>query len=116
MGVRKKICAYKNFIFLWRNVSLIFTKEIFEQISNEYKFEIEDTVARYLKYAVMIYFPGTGNLSVWLGSDIGFVDADNYTDAVEKIEKCLAYIARAEFEYKKELGKERLRKMEGDFV
>lgn len=95
---------------------LIFTKEIFEQISNEYKFEIEDTVARYLGYAVMLYFPGTGNLSVWLGSDIGFVYADDYTDTVDKVEKCLAYIARAELEYKKELGKERLRKMERDFV
>lgn len=94
---------------------MTFNKEQFEKICNEYKFEIEDTVARYLGYAVVLYFPGTGNLSVWLGSDIGFVYADDYKDAVDKVEKCLAYIARTELEYKKEIGKERLRKMEGDF-
>lgn len=95
---------------------MIFTKEIFVKLSAEYKFEIEDTVARYLGYAVMLYFPGTGNVSVWLGSDLGFVYADDYNDAVDKVEKCLAYIAKAELEFKKELGKERLRKMEADFV
>lgn len=95
---------------------MIFSKEVFEQISNEYKFEIKDNIARYLGYAVMLYFPETGNLSIWFGSDIGYLDAEDYTDAVEKIEKCLAYIARMELESKKELGKERLRKMEGDFV
>lgn len=95
---------------------MTFCKEIFEQISNEHKFEIEDTVACYLGYAVMLYFPGTGNLSVWLGSDLGFQYADSFDDAVDKLEKCLAYIARAELEFKKELGKERLRKMEADFV
>lgn len=94
---------------------MTFNKEQFEKICNEYKFEIEDTVAQYLGYAVVLYFPGTGNLSVWLGSDIGFVYADDYKDAVDKVEKCLAYIARTELEYKKEIGKERLRKMEGDF-
>lgn len=91
-------------------------KEIFEKLSNEHKFEVENNVARYLGYAVMLYFPGTNNLSIWLGSDLGFQYADDYKDAVEKIEKCLAYIARAELEFKKELGKERLRKMEADFV
>lgn len=95
---------------------MTFTKEIFVKLSTEYKFEIEDTVARYLGYAVMLYFPGTGNVSVWLGSDLGFVYADDYNDAVDKVEKCLAYIAKAELEFKKELGKERLRKMEADFV
>lgn len=91
-------------------------KEIFEKLSNEHKFEVEDNVARYLGYAVMLYFPGTNSLSIWLGSDIGFHYADNFDDAVDKLEKCLAYIARAELEFKKELGKERLRKMEKDFV
>ena len=94
---------------------MTFTKEIFEQISNEYKFEMEDTVARYLGYAVMLYFPGTGSLSIWLGSDFGFQYADDYKDAVDKVEKCLAYIARAELEFKKEQGKERLRRMRADF-
>jgi hypothetical protein len=91
-------------------------KEIFEKLSNEHKFEVNDTVARYLGYAVMLYFPGSNRLSVWLGSDLGFKYADDYDDAVDKVEKCLAYIAKAELEYKKELGKERLRKMERDFV
>ena len=91
-------------------------KEIFEKLSNEHKFEVENNVARYLGYAVMLYFPGTNSLSIWLGSDFGFQYADNFDDAVDKLEKCLAYIARAELEFKKELGKERLRKMEADFV
>ena len=91
-------------------------KEIFEKLSNEHKFEVENNVARYLGYAVMLYFPGTDSLSIWLGSDLGFQYADDYDDAVDKLEKCLAYIAMAELEYKKELGKERLRKMEADFV
>lgn len=91
-------------------------KEIFEILSNEHKFEVENNVARYLGYAVMLYFPGTNSLSIWLGSDLGFQYADNFDDAVDKLEKCLAYIARAELEFKKELGKERLRKMEADFV
>lgn len=91
-------------------------KEIFEKLSNEHKFEVENNVARYLGYAVMLYFPGTNNLSIWLGSDFGFQYADSFDDAVDKLEKCLAYIARAELEFKKELGKERLRKMEADFV
>ena len=91
-------------------------KEIFEKLSNEHKFEVENNVARYLGYAVMLYFPGTNMLSIWLGSDFGFQYADNFDDAVDKLEKCLAYIARAELEFKKELGKERLRKMEADFV
>lgn len=95
---------------------MTFTREIFEQISNEYKFEVSDTVARYLGYAVILYFPGTESLSVWLGSDLGFQYADDYDDAVDKVEKCLAYIAKAELEFKRELGKERLRKMERDFV
>lgn len=95
---------------------MIFTKEIFEKLSNEHKFEVENNVARYLGYAVMLYFPGTNNLSIWLGSDLGFQYADNFDDAVDKVEKCLVYIARAELEFKKELGKERLRKMEADFV
>ena len=95
---------------------MTFTREIFEQISNEYKFEVSDTVARYLGYAVILYFPGTEKLSVWLGSDLGFQYADDYDDAVDKVEKCLAYIAKAELEFKRELGKERLRKMERDFV
>ena len=90
-------------------------KEIFEKLSNEHKFEVENNVARYLGYAVMLYFPGTDSLSIWLGSDLGFQYADDYDDAVDKLEKCLAYIARAELEFKKELGKERLRKMERDF-
>lgn len=91
-------------------------KEIFEKLSNEHKFEVENNVARYLGYAVMLYFPGTNSLSIWLGSDLGFNYADNFDDAVDKLEKCLAYIAKAELEFKKELGKERLRKMEADFV
>ena len=95
---------------------MTFTREIFEQISNEYKFEVSDTVARYLGYAVILYFPGTEKLSVWLGSDLGFQYADDYDDAKDKVEKCLAYIAKAELEFKRELGKERLRKMERDFV
>lgn len=90
-------------------------KEIFEKLSNEHKFEVENNVARYLGYAVMLYFPGTDSLSIWLGSDFGFQYADNFDDAVDKLEKCLAYIARAELEFKKELGKERLRKMARDF-
>jgi hypothetical protein len=90
-------------------------KEIFEKLSNEHKFEVENNVARYLGYAVMLYFPGTNSLSIWLGSDFGFQYADNLDDAVDKLEKCLAYIARAELEFKKELGKERLRKMARDF-
>ena len=94
---------------------MIFTKEIFEQISNEHKFEVENNVARYLGYAVMLYFPGRNSLSVWLGSDLGFKYANDYDDAVDKVEKCLDYIAKAELEYKKELGKERLRKMGSDF-
>jgi hypothetical protein len=91
-------------------------KEIFEKLSNEHKFEVENNVARYLGYAVMLYFSESNRLSVWLGSDLGFKYADDYDDAVDKVEKCLAYIAKAELEYKKELGKERLRKMEADFV
>jgi hypothetical protein len=91
-------------------------KEIFEKLSNEHKFEVENNVARYLGYAVMLYFSESNRLSVWLGSDLGFKYADDYDDAVDKVEKCLAYIAKAELEYKKELGKERLRKMERDFV
>ena len=91
-------------------------KEIFEKLSNEHKFEVENNVARYLGYAVMLYFPGTNSLSIWLGSDLGFQYADNFDDAVDKLEKCLAYIAKAELEFKKELGKEKLRKMEADFV
>ena len=90
-------------------------KEIFEKLSNEHKFEVENNVARYLGYAVMLYFPGTNSLSIWLGSDFGFQYADNFDDAVDKLEKCLAYISKAELEFKKELGKERLRKMERDF-
>ena len=95
---------------------MIFSRELFVKLCAEYKFEVSDTVARYMGYAVILYFPGTENLSVWLGSDGGFKYADDYNDAKDKVEKCLAYIARAELEYKKELGKERLRKMEGDFV
>ena len=91
-------------------------KEIFEKLSNEHKFEVENNVARYLGYAVMLYFPGTNSLSIWLGSDLGFQYADNFDDAVDKLEKCMAYIAKAELEFKKELGKEKLRKMEADFV
>lgn len=93
---------------------MFFTKEIFEKLSNEYKFEVEDNVARYLGYAVVLNFP-TGELSVWQGSDLGFQNADDYDDAVDKVEKCLSYIAKVELEYKKELGKERLRKMKKDF-
>ena len=95
---------------------MTFTRELFEKICAEYKFEVADTVARYLGYAVILYFPGTEKLSVWLGSDLGFQYADDYDDAVDKVEKCLAYIAKAELEFKRELGKERLRKMERDFV
>ena len=95
---------------------MLFTKEIFEKLSNEHKFEVENNVARYLGYAVMLYFPGTNSLSIWLGSDEGFHYADDYEDAVDKVKHCLAYIAKEELEYKKELGKERLRKMEADFV
>lgn len=94
---------------------MIFTKEIFEKLSNEYKFEVENNVARYLGYAVMLYFTGTGYVSVWLGSDLGFQYTNDYDDAVDKIEKCLDYISKTELEYKKELGKERLRKMGSDF-
>ena len=90
-------------------------KEIFEKLSNEHKFEVENNVARYLGYAVMLYFPESNRLSIWLGSDLGFKDADDFDDAVDKLEKCLDYIAKAELEYKKELGKERLRKMGSDF-
>ena len=95
---------------------MTFTRELFEKLCSEYKFEVADTVARYLGYAVILYFPGTEKLSVWLGSDLGFQYADDYDDAVDKVEKCLAYIAKAELEFKRELGKERLRKMERDFV
>ena len=94
---------------------MILTKEIFEKLSNEHNFEVENNVARYLGYAVMLYFPGRNSLSIWLGSDLGFKDADDFDDAVDKIEKCLDYISKAELEYKKELGKERLRKMGSDF-
>ena len=94
---------------------MILTKEIFEKICNEYKFEVENNVARYLGYAVVLYYPESNRLCVWLGSDLGFQNADDYNDAVDKVEKCLDYIAKAELEYKKELGKERLRKMEKDF-
>ena len=90
-------------------------KEIFEKLSNEHKFEVENNVARYLGYAVMLYFSESNLLSIWLGSDLGFKDADDFDDAVDKLEKCLDYIAKAELEYKKELGKERLRKMGSDF-
>ena len=93
---------------------MILTKEIFEKLCNEYKFEVENNVARYLGYAVVLNFP-TGVLSVWQGSDLGFKDVVDYNDAVDKVEKCLDYIAKAELEYKKKLGKERLRKMESDF-
>ena len=94
---------------------MTFTKEIFEKLCNEYKFEVNDTVARYLGYVVVLYFPETCNVSVWLGSDLGFKDVVDYEDAVDKVEKCLDYIAVVELEYKKNLGKERLRKMESDF-
>ena len=90
-------------------------KEIFEKLSNEHKFEVENNVARYLGYAVMLYFPESNRLSVWLGSDFGFKNANDYDDAVDKVEKCIDYITKAELEYKKELGKERLRKMGSDF-
>ena len=93
---------------------MVFAKEIFEKLCNEYKFEVENNVARYLGYAVVLNFP-FGELSVWQGSDLGFKDVVDYDDAVDKVEKCLSYIAKAELEYKKELGKERLRKMESDF-
>lgn len=86
-----------------------------KKLINEYKFEVENNVARYLGYAVVLYFPGSNRLSVWLGSDLGFLYTNDYDDAVDKVEKCLAYIAKAELEYKKKLGKERLRKMEKDF-
>lgn len=94
---------------------MIFTKKIFEKLSNEYKFEVENNMARYLGYVVVLYFPETNLLSVWLGSDLGFQYTNDYDDAVDKVEKCLAYIAKAELKHKKELGKERLRKMEKDF-
>ena len=94
---------------------MILTKEIFEKLSNEYNFEVENNEARYLGYVVVLYFPESNCLSIWLGSDLGFKDADDFDDAVDKIEKCLDYIAKAELEYKKELGKERMRKMEMDF-
>lgn len=94
----------------------IFTRPLFEKICAKYKFEVSDNVARYLGYAVVLYFPGTGNISVWLGSEEGFNYADDYKDAIEKVEKCMAYIARAELEYKKEMAKERIRKMGQDFV
>ena len=51
---------------------MILTKEIFEKLSNEYKFEVENNVARYLGYAVMLYFSEPNRLCVWLGSDLGF--------------------------------------------
>lgn len=86
-----------------------------KKLINEYKFEVENNVARYLGYAVVLYFPGSNRLSVWLGSDLGFLYTNDYDDAVDKVEKCLAYIAKEELEYKKKLGKERLRKMEKDF-
>lgn len=94
---------------------MIFNREIFEKLCNEYKFEVENNVARYLGYAVVLNFPETCKVSVWLGSDLGFQNADDYDDAVDKVEKCLDYIAKVELEYKKNLGKERLRKMESDF-
>lgn len=94
----------------------IFTKPLFEKLCEKYKFEVSDTVARYLGYAVVLYFPGTGNLSIWLGSEEGFSYADDYNDAIKKVEKCMAYIAKAELEYKKEMAKERIRKLEKDFV
>ena len=71
-------------------------KEIFEKLSNEHKFEVENNVARYLGYAVMLYFQRTNSLSIWLGSDIGFQYEDDYKHAVDKIEKCYAYIDKAE--------------------
>lgn len=86
-----------------------------KKLINEYKFEVENNVARYLGYAVVLYFPGSNRLSVWLGSDLGFLYTNDYDDAVDKVEKCLDYIAKAELEYKKKLGKERLIKMEKDF-
>lgn len=94
---------------------MTFNKEQFEKICNEYKFEVDNTVARYLGYSVVLFFPKKGVLSVWLNSNSGFQDADDYDDAVEKVEKSLAYIAKLELEYKKELGRERFRKMETDF-
>lgn len=94
---------------------MILTKEIFEKICNEYKFEVENNVARYLGYAVVLYYPEINLLSVWLGSDLGFQYTNDYDDAVDKVEKCLDYIAKAELKHKKELEKERLRKMEKDF-
>lgn len=94
---------------------MIFNREIFEKLCNEYKFEVENNVARYLGYAVVLCFPESNRLSVWQGSDLGFQNADDYDDAVDKVEKCLDYIAKAELEYKKKLGKERLRKMKSDF-
>lgn len=94
---------------------MVLMKEIFEKLSNEHNFEVENNVARYFGYAVMLYFPERNSLSIWLGSDLGFKDADDFDDAVDKIEKCLDYISKAELEYKKELGKERLKKMGSDF-
>ena len=32
---------------------MVFIKEIFEKLSNEHKFEVENNVARYLGYAVI---------------------------------------------------------------
>ena len=90
-------------------------KEIFEKLSNEYNFVIKDNAAMYLGYAVVLYFPESNRLSVWLGSDFGFKNANDYDDAVDKVEKCMDYITKAELEYKKEMAKERLRKMESDF-
>ena len=93
-----------------------FTKELFEKLCVKYKFELSsNNVACYLGYSVILYFPATGNLSVWLGSEEGFHYADNYRDAIEKVEKSLAYIAKAELEYKKLLAQERLTKMGKDF-
>lgn len=95
---------------------MIFTKPLFEKLCAAYKFEVNDNVARYLGYAVVLYFPGTGNVSVWLGSEEGFTYADDYNDAIKKVEKCIAYIAKSELEYKKAMTKERIRKMGQDFV
>ena len=95
---------------------MIFNREHFEKICNKYKFVVENNIARYLGYAVALYFQDKGILSIWLGSPEGFRDAHDYKDAIDKVEKCLVYIAKSELEFKKEHGKERLRKMETDFV
>lgn len=95
---------------------MIFTREHFEKICDKYKFDVVENVARYLGYAVALYFQDTGILSIWLGSSEGFRDAHDYKDAIDKVEKCLVYISKAELKFKKEHGKERLRKMEADFV